>query len=117
MYVSVYNSYYNLDVFLKLCDYTLYNERRSNGTEIQLLEAQLALMKGEVVESSKREEDSKIQLAELTMRLEMAEAEAASVMGRIVAEKESLSGDRDLLLQQLSKAATEAVTNKEIGQF
>jgi hypothetical protein len=70
-----------------------------NETEIELLIAEKALYKGEV--------------DELKGQLEKAEGEAASLIGRIVAEKESLSGDRDLLLQQLTNATTQDIVSKE----
>ena len=41
---------------------------------------------------------------ELKEKLEQSEAEAASLIGKIVAEKESLKADRDLLLVQLNTA-------------
>jgi uncharacterized protein YbjQ (UPF0145 family) len=70
-----------------------------NETEIELLLAEKSLYKGEV--------------EELKGQLEKAEGEAASLIGRIVAEKESLSGDRDLLLQQLTNATTQDIVSKE----
>lgn len=70
-----------------------------NETEIELLIAEKTLFKREV--------------EELKGQLVKAEGEAASLIGRIVAEKESLSGDRDLLLQQLTKATTQGIVSKE----
>eukprot|EP00596_Hydrurales_sp_CCMP1899_P005132 CAMPEP_0119046778 /NCGR_PEP_ID=MMETSP1177-20130426/48919_1 /TAXON_ID=2985 /ORGANISM="Ochromonas sp, Strain CCMP1899" /LENGTH=769 /DNA_ID=CAMNT_0007020431 /DNA_START=143 /DNA_END=2449 /DNA_ORIENTATION=+ len=70
-----------------------------NETEIELLIAEKSLYKGEV--------------EELKGQLEKVEGEAASLIGRIVAEKESLSGDRDLLLQQLTNATTQDIVSKE----
>ena len=48
---------------------------------------------------------------EVRSRLEQSESEAASLIGKIVAEKESLRCDRDLLLHQLNRSMDEVSVN------
>jgi hypothetical protein len=48
---------------------------------------------------------------EVRSKLEQSESEAASLIGKIVAEKESLRCDRDLLLHQLSRSMDEVSVN------
>jgi hypothetical protein len=48
---------------------------------------------------------------EVRSKLEQSESEAASLIGKIVAEKESLRCDRDLLLHQLNRSMDEVSVN------
>ena len=54
--------------------------------------------------ASIRFEAMQLEVGDLRERLDRSEAESAVLIGRIVAEKEALTGDRELLLEQLSKA-------------
>jgi len=54
--------------------------------------------------TSIRYEALQLEVGDLRERLDRSEAESAVLIGRIVAEKEALTGDRELLLEQLNQA-------------
>ena len=63
--------------------------------------------------STIRFETMKLELDDFRNRLDKSETESAVLIGRIVAEKESLTGDRELLLEQLNKGIAEAAAAEE----
>ena len=63
--------------------------------------------------STVRFETMKLELDDFRNRLDKSETESAVLIGRIVAEKESLTGDRELLLEQLNKGIAEAAAAEE----